>query len=53
VKNAVETSFHSTAAGLYVLAASGLVAALLIAMLRPAQADRRAADSAEPLHAEI
>jgi hypothetical protein len=59
VRNAAEVSFHSPAAGLYVLAASGLVAACLIAMLRPAQADSRAgkpgkpAKPAEPLHAKI
>ena len=56
VRNAVEASFHSVPAGLYVLASSGLVAALLLAMLHPAQADRRAADPvepSEPLRAEV
>lgn len=45
VKNAVETSFHSPAAGLYVLAASGLAAALLVVALRPQQGERTSADS--------
>jgi sugar phosphate permease len=44
-KNAVEASFHSPAAGLYVLAASGLTAALLIIALRPQQGERTSADS--------
>jgi len=45
VKTAVETSFHSPAAGLYVLAASGLTAALLIIALRPQQGERTSVDS--------
>jgi sugar phosphate permease len=45
VKTAMETSFHSPAAGLYVLAASGLTAALLIIALRPQQGERTSVDS--------
>jgi nitrate/nitrite transporter NarK len=35
VKNAMEASFHSPAAGLYAIAASGVAAAVLICALRP------------------
>ncbi len=35
LKNTVETSFHSSAAGLYAIAAGGLAALLLICSLRP------------------
>lgn len=40
VKTAVEEGFQSTAAGLYVLAAAGLAAALLVTLLRPGAGPR-------------